>query len=565
MIHSFSIPWCLAALMGNLMVLVAGDPVENWPAVAPVGHLWNTYPMDQVTYKPWTGEPAPLVPVRIVAPLGGIGTGQVVATQAGGVKSLRIAISPPAGWPAGSVTARFQALADDSTPQWKWGIRYLPRLTDQAPANPIVPIRIIVQVPRTAAPGTVETALTVTLNGAKSVIPVRIEAGPFVIPQPGQWASRMDIYQSPDGVAQRYKVPLWSKEHWTLVDASLTLVGQYGSRVVWIPAVTNGINDCVRESMLRYQRNGNGWRVDASRMDAYLDLFAKRCGEPDSIVVYAWGTLAPATDVHALRGTEAGLANTVAVVTGTDGKPITVKGFTAERKALYKAAFDAVRASVTRRKWKQEAVRIGIAMDPVPSRFFVDFLKEPSGNAPWVKQAHDPAQDFHGVPVAYNATFRGSSGWDGPFWSNPRLIVHWPYDCGPSNGLGRLYGAVGWSFSKGMRGMACPMADFWNGYLWVGGQGTMNNYGQYIFQPGPRGAEHSLPSLVLLQAAQAGEAAFRIARAGGSEAADWIAFSGSETSAKWGARWDIADQERVMRLDRAPDLEAALFKAAAGK
>lgn len=575
---------CAAVCLLVQQVCAQNPPTAaGWPEVAPEARLWNTYPLDQVVHKAWVAPERQLQGLRIVAPIGGTGTAQVVATQRGGVKALAASVKAPEGWPADSVIVRFQTLADDKVPQWQWGPgqamrrvklpdganerlpSYLPVLAEKAPAAPVVPIRVIARVPRDAKAGVATATLSISIDGRREDLAVDIECGPFVMPRPRDARVHVDIYQSPEAVARMYKVPLWSKEHWTLVEQSVRLIGEYPSHVLWVPLIagkgnlaSGAIQDHLQESMLRYNREGDDWKVDASRLETYLDMYAKHVGEPASLMCFAWGS--SATDVHARRGTEGDLAKVSFPVTGFDGQPIIVKGFTPDAKALYAAAFTAVRKAVDRQKWKQECVHIGLAMDTIPSKFYVDFLKEPSGNAPWVKHAHDQQRDFYGVKVAYASTARSQADWDGPFYKNPRIVVDYPYDEGPSSGLLRCYSAVNTSLRGRMRGISGPLADFWTGTLWVGGQPTMMSYGQYIFYPGPKGAEHSTQSLILLEAAQAAEAAWRCAAAGDTTADAWLRWGAGSTT-----RGDWIGQERAMKPERLPDLQAALFKAANGK
>jgi len=69
----------------------------------------------------------------------------------------------------------------------------------------------------------------------------------------------------------------------------------------------------------------------------------------------------------------------------------------------------------------------------------------------------------------------------------------------------RLRTAVEFAVQTRHRGQGRLLADFWNRpgqpemEMWVGGQPTMLRYGPQIFVPGPDGAEHSLPSLMLLE------------------------------------------------------------------
>ncbi len=550
-----------------IILSMAAVAAGVWPAVAVEARLWNTYPLDQVTFKAWDGPAKPLNAVRVVAPIGGLGTGQLVATQADGVKELGVQVTVPEGWPADSVTTRYQTVADEKVSQWR-GLGFLPKLVDLNPGNPVVPIRIVVWVPRTTKAGTATASIAVTLGGKVQIVPVNIECGPFVVPEKGKWSSHYDIYQSPEAVARMYNVELWSEKHWALVEQSFKLMGDYPNHVLWVPMMASG-TDGLTESMVRYQKDGDNWTVDTSRLDRYLDLFQKYNGEPTSMACFVWGGkadiwMSSKTKARLGRGPDPALDKTSFPVTGIDGKEIMVQQFSPDAKACYTAPFAAVRASVAKREWKQDCVQLGLAMDVMPTTFFVDFLKEPSGNAQWVKHAHDQSRDFNGVPVAYAATARFQPDWDGAFYNNPRQIVGYPYGEGPAQGLARCYAAPGQSLGSKLHGIAGPMADFWTGVLWVGGQPTMKMYGQYLFQPGPNGAEHSMHSLSQVEAAQAMEAAYLLGRDGKQAVAqpwlNWCVDIIGHTK-----RLDWVGQETTHHPEQIPDMEAAMFKVATVK
>ena len=358
---------CLFALTG---LLAAGDAA--WPNVATGARLWNTHPLDQVTFRAWDGPAKAVGAVRIVAPIGGLGTGQLVATQGGGVKGLTVSVKPPAGWPADSVTARFQTLADERVKAWQWGPgSYLPLLTDTAPSNPVVPIRVVARVPRTAKPGDATATLSVSLGGKTQAVPVRIQVGAFTVPKPGAWLYHLDIYQSPEAVARQYGHALWSDPHWTSIEQSLRLIGDYGNHVAWVPlAIISDFGPMTTETMMRFQRDGKGgWTADASRVDRYLELYAKHNGEPTSLCAFVWG--GSRTDIWMAskyimklgREPDPAIEKVSFEVTGIDGTRIKVDQFSPDAKALYTCMFTALRASVTKRGWKQSCVNLGLAMD----------------------------------------------------------------------------------------------------------------------------------------------------------------------------------------------------------
>ena len=78
--------------------------------------------------------------------------------------------------------------------------------------------------------------------------------------------------QSPDSLALQYNVPLWSEEHWKLIDQSFTLLSQVGTREVFVPLIceTHHGNE---QTMVRWIKDpstgsgpggGNGYKYDYS-------------------------------------------------------------------------------------------------------------------------------------------------------------------------------------------------------------------------------------------------------------------------------------------------------------
>ena len=65
------------------------------------------------------------------------------------------------------------------------------------------------------------------------------------------------MMQSPDTLAEEYKVPLWSEKHWAMIADSMRYIGEIGSRVVHIPLIaqTNSGNE---QSMVRFIPKADG-------------------------------------------------------------------------------------------------------------------------------------------------------------------------------------------------------------------------------------------------------------------------------------------------------------------
>ena len=79
-----------------------------------------------------------------------------------------------------------------------------------------------------------------------------------------------------------YGVPLWSDKHFELMGKSFDLLRLAGNRSVnlYFVCETNHGN-C--ESMVRWIKDGDGYRHDFTIMDKYLDLVEEHMGKPKMV------------------------------------------------------------------------------------------------------------------------------------------------------------------------------------------------------------------------------------------------------------------------------------------
>ena len=101
----------------------------------------------------------------------------------------------------------------------------------------------------------------------------------WTLPDTGSWRTWVEMIQSPDTLAAEYDLQLWSEEHWRMIAQAFKLIGEMGSRVVYVPLIchTNHGNE---ESMVRWAvQDDGGYKHDFSIMDKYLDVAVKHMGE----------------------------------------------------------------------------------------------------------------------------------------------------------------------------------------------------------------------------------------------------------------------------------------------
>lgn len=283
--------------------------------------VWNSNPV-AADFDLDYGDPnESLAPVRIAATLNATASGKIVVGSNKPIAGLRatvsslVAVKEKGSIPASQLEVRY-ALPNGR--EISADCRYLvaasrfdalsPSVPDPVPvaqknrtnlnlqvqdvpvvSGAVVPVWVTVHVPRNAVPGNYEGTLTIRARGERTIaVPLRVSVAPWVAPDPHTFQTFVEVIQSPESVAMHYGVPLWSKEHFDLIEKSLSLVGQVGNKTVYIPLIceTNLGN---AQTMVRWIEDGRGgYKYDFGIMDKYLDLVEKHQGKPWVVCFYVW-------------------------------------------------------------------------------------------------------------------------------------------------------------------------------------------------------------------------------------------------------------------------------------
>ncbi|HOX07575.1 MAG TPA: DUF6067 family protein [Planctomycetota bacterium] len=267
--------------------------------------LWNQAIVQAPLGKDPGGALAALAPVKLVAPRGGAGSGLVLAGSSGPIKGLKVEageLKGPGTIPASALQVRyalpegrsdaptgFDALAEAAPSP-------VPALAETGLA--VQPLWISVAVPADAAPGDYSGALTVSAEGAPpQAVQLKLRVSAWKLPALGEGAVHNDFMQSPESLAMRYGVELWSEEHLKLLDRTFAMIAPLGCRTLYVTAIrrTHLGNE---HAMVLWVRGKDGaLEPDLSIVEKYVDVAAKRLGKIPSVVLYAWE--APDTQGHA--------------------------------------------------------------------------------------------------------------------------------------------------------------------------------------------------------------------------------------------------------------------------
>jgi len=396
-------------------------------AVRPEGfQVWNGDVLAVDADLDWGDPNEPLRPIRIVAARNGVFSGKVMVGSRKEIHGLRaragdLKRTGGAGvMPADSIRVRYPLAGSgpchgECYPLAAQGFGMLspsppetvPVPTDRKPTRaswptdpepkPVMgavqPVWITLSTGKDTPPGEYRGVLTISAKDERPVrVPIEVSVTPFVLPDPTDYTTIVDLVQSPESVALRYKVPLWSDAHFEKIEASLKLAGYLGDDTAYLHLIAR-TNQGNEQTIVRWIDKGAGnYDYDFSAMDRYLDLAEKHQGRPRMLCLYVWDTYLndPANKVR---------------VTGLD--PATGKTTDLQLPHLTTPAGGKIwgafmRAVIDRLKKRGlgKSVRFGLLWDRGPSNEILKVYGEVAPGVKWMRHAHSGTRS---TVVGYDA------------------------------------------------------------------------------------------------------------------------------------------------------------------
>jgi hypothetical protein len=523
--RGYLLEWCT---VGVPRVELSGGGAGVRPTIArPAGvQVWAQDAQTPVRAADYWDPAEPPRPMRLVAARNGMFSGQVMVGSPAAMRGLKVTagdLTGPGTIPAANVQVRFATADKDLKLPFDVLSPTAPAEVpaDKAAGGAVASVWGTVKVPADAKGGDYKGKLAISVEGAAPLdVPVELRVVDWRLPDPKEFASHVGLTQSPESVAMFYKVPMWSPEHWKLLDRTFELMAQAGADDVFITAIrrTHHGNE---HSMIRWIKQPDGaFKHDFSIAEKYLDLAVKHLGKVPVVCIYCWepftGSVYGSTVSKEARGMPFTILDPASGKLSEGDGP---KWGTPEIREFWKPVFEGLR-EMLRKRGLENSLMVGVAGDSRPNKDAVEDIKAVAGEAKWVVQSHARADQFHGQPVGYLADVWNSPlapdpaekrlfGWQSPGLrvSFPRvgsatlLLTHSPllqyrYASEQTSVAGiHGYGRVGADFWE----VLDPKAPFRNGYsrsLNIAGRFLESNWGQlyvgnstpYVLAPGPDGA-----------------------------------------------------------------------------
>jgi hypothetical protein len=420
-------------------------------------------------------------------------------------------------------------LADEQARQAAWQrVDYFDHITFQVPsdipAGTCQPYWLSLCTAADTEPGRYTGTVSLSADGAQTTrIPVELDVVDWSLPDPRHLQTMAAIEQSPYGVAKQYEVPLWSDEHFRLIERSLEQLARVGNDWWFVPVILGTEFGNRDDSMIRWAREKDDrLTFDFDVLDRYLDLIVRRCGPP-RVISFVVMHGAPATVE-------------VDVLDKSSGEK--------ERLSLGGKQFDpAVRETVWRlfggalydhmkTRGLEQAMHWGYAWDTEGDPLLKPLLRTCAPNVYWTYGSHSAhggsggrmygssLEYYKSVVEIYGLTpgLTSQQGWKQPSLRllNPRVLS----SCHSTEGHSPPFNyrlLIDRALVSGYNGIGRIGGDYWAGSYFDGCVASAYHLAGFsilkVLWPGPRGAEPSARLEAILEGMQETEARIFIEQA----------------------------------------------------
>ncbi len=400
--------WMPIALSEVVLLAAGGGAKPN--ASRPKGlQVWVRDRNDYLTPDDYGDPGEKLQTVKLAGARNGSFCGQLGVGSRRPIKGLKVTAGDfkgPGTIPATNVAVMYAAVGNNRGKWWFDNLLYeapaeVPvrkfspgRRMAPAAVGALQPVLFRVKVPKDAKPGDYRGTLTVSAAGARPVtVPVELHVADWHVPDPRDFRTYVDLYQSPTSVALQYKVKMWSEEHWKLLDASWKLLGRAGNKLAIINAAEETQFGNPRGMIYWVKKPDGSYDYDFTHFDRYMKMVMKHCGKLDHVGVQVWHV----GNIHK-TGSGWGVSKLDQKVTVTLKDPKTGKleslkvpvFATEEGKKFWKPFLAATDARLAKMGLKG-TLCLGILMDALPSpKLFqmFDDIWPGGGPSKWMRGCH---------------------------------------------------------------------------------------------------------------------------------------------------------------------------------
>jgi Glycoside hydrolase 123, catalytic domain/Glycoside hydrolase 123 N-terminal domain len=428
------------------------------------------------------------VPIKLHGAKNGVFSGKVIVHSGKSIKGLKVtptalkSIDGKGVIPVESVIVRYGLRAElrNRTKGIKNTFDGLGKFppAEVAPikgARALQPVWVTVNVPKDAKAGNYLGKITISTVGAKDMeVPIKLSVANWTIPNTEDSSLWYWMVQSPESLALKYNVKMWSDKHWKLIGESFELMHQLGSRIVYIPMFPKS-HLGNEHSMIRWIKDGNGYKHDFSIFEKYMDTALKHLKKIDVVCLYCWPR---STGGMKGSGTKiGGKPLNFTVLDPNTGKLTESVGPSWGQPAMrlfWKPVLSQVR-NILKKKKLDKKIMFGVSDDFMPSKGCQADLDSLLPGTEWVSHCHPKRWKITNAKIGYLAFVWGTSPAPYPdkgrkyAWKGKRPVATFPrYGSGAVGYVTNLAPLSAYRVSlealtcSGLKGFGWIGADFWH-------------------------------------------------------------------------------------------------------
>jgi hypothetical protein len=373
--------------------LAGRAPAQSAPVVPDSVRVFNADPLFRPSADGKELQGAePIGPIELLAPRNGICSGQVILTSGAAFAGLSAKAGDLKASSGGTISANAIRVRYADVSQ-----TYMPLLSEPPGNQTVLPVWVTVTVPPDAAPGLYKGSLAINLR-RPLVVPVNLTVYAWKLGDPHEWATWVNLLQSPESVAGHYKVPLWSERHFQLLEKSLALMGHAGNHILGVNCLAKTVFG--DDPIIVFKKAGHGYAPESKFLERYLTLYNKHAGAPRFLAVHVWDYSMYRSGQTRDGGKEEWTADAINAVELQGDRlvplqlPIHGKPGSEE---LWGRVMDGIRACMKKLGWEKTRLLLGTGGDNWPGPGTVELFRKVAPEAQWRVLTHGGGSPKWGV------------------------------------------------------------------------------------------------------------------------------------------------------------------------
>lgn len=341
------------------------------------------------------------------------------------------------------------------------------------------PVWVTANVPADAEHGDYEGKLTI----GSRVVPVTLSVAGWPLPKPQDYLTWVDFIESPESVALRYEVPMWSDKHFELMATVFKQLGKVGNKTLYLPLAAKS-NLGYEQTIARWIKTDKEkeFKYDLVPMERYLDTCFTNAVKPAFVICHVYEDMVggcmgwpPEKPAHT-RGVYVSLLDPATGKTEIMEGPGIARAnpaftnYPTDTINFWKPVFDGLLERLKVRGLGEENVAAGLSRDMVPLPQTADALLAIAPYIKWANHAHSARIGLHRIKgglttTVWNARFPKDPAAGRTYgWQNKGIVMHndrdiWKPNYATQLVRSRLLGEL--NIAGQQRGFGRMSADFW--------------------------------------------------------------------------------------------------------